>query len=180
MMHEHVSYHTRNQTVNDIQKKYRDGVLECATGWFEELRRYLPEHEIINYIISLYYDRNMVSMASLIAVAHREAAYCPGVEVKDYNVIGNPALTGVKGVMKVRADEINKKKLWAFVSEDCPVSMVDTVMKARRLADTETILVVVPQERLNDRHKSIRRMVSGGVILFVDDEQWRTKFLPKR
>ena len=65
----------------------------------------------------------------------------------------------------------------AFVSDDCPVSMVATVIKARQFADQNKggQLIVAPLQQLSETHLLMNRMVSNGNMLFINDEQWRKK-----
>jgi len=44
--------------------------------------------------------------------------------------------------------------------------MVETVVIARHSAQAESTVIVVPLQQLNDRHLSMRRMVSGGNMLW--------------
>ncbi|MEA3466720.1 MAG: hypothetical protein U9R57_00660 [Thermodesulfobacteriota bacterium] len=69
----------------------------------------------------------------------------------------------------------------SFVSTDCPVSMVRTVIKARKIAETNKqgggnqFLIVTPLEKLSEKHRAMSRNVSDGTMLFVDDDLWVKK-----
>ncbi len=57
--------------------------------------------------------------------------------------------------------------------------MVMTVIKARQAADAKDpadkeFIIVVPLEKLSEKHRAMSRNVSGSTMLFVDDEKWRT------
>jgi hypothetical protein len=62
--------------------------------------------------------------------------------------------------------------------------MVMTVMKARKTVDAKEhtikrFIIVAPLEKLSTKHRAMSRKVSGDTMLFVDDEGWRKKNLPK-
>jgi hypothetical protein len=52
-------------------------------------------------------------------------------------------------------------KIIAFVSEDCPVSMVETVSKARQLANQKgnVPVIVAPLQKLSRNHLSMASMI---------------------
>ncbi len=83
MMHEYVSYHAKGAPAAEIKKKYQEAVLAGVGSWLEILTPYIPKHEILNYCVSLYYNRSMITLASLIIENFRDVAYCPGVEKDD-------------------------------------------------------------------------------------------------
>jgi hypothetical protein len=59
--------------------------------------------------------------------------------------------------------------------------MVEAVMLVRHAAqEKETTVIVAPLQQLNESHLAIRRMVSGGKMLFVDDDKWRKENLPEK
>ena len=75
MMHEYVDYHGDAALATDIRLQYQKAVFEGVESWIEILNRHIPDHEILNYCVSLYYDRSMVTLASLIIEKYRNAAY---------------------------------------------------------------------------------------------------------
>ncbi len=81
------------------------------------------------------------------------------------------------GNSKKTLGDFKNRKLVSFVSEDCPVSMVATVVKAREIAYSkkDVTLIVAPLEELSEKHLSMNRMVSGGNMYFVDDEKWSSE-----
>lgn len=92
---------------------------------------------------------------------------------------GNLLLSNGKTETNLR--NLQGQKLVAFVADDCPVSKVETVIKARRLAkQTDTILIVIPLEPLSENHLAMRQMVRGDNMLFVDDENWRKENVPEK
>jgi len=179
MMHEYVGYHVEGAPATDIRVKYQEAVLGGVGNWIDILKPYIPEYEVLNYCVSLYYDRSMVTLASLIIKNYRNAAYCPGVEKHTFTFPKDLLVTNADRGKKTKLDSFKSRKTIAFVSDDCPVSMVETVVKARRLATQENnvTLIVAPLQQLSDKHLAMRRMVSGGKLLFVDDEKWRKENL---
>ena len=73
-------------------------------------------------------------------------------------------------------------KIIAFVSEDCPVSMVETVSKARQLANQKenVPVIVAPLQKLSRNHLSMASMIRHKNMFFINDEQWRKENLPKK
>ncbi|MBI5556839.1 MAG: hypothetical protein HY885_04315 [Deltaproteobacteria bacterium] len=71
--------------------------------------------------------------------------------------------------------EVRGDKLMAFVSEDCPVSLVATVIQARQSAGRhgKPLVIVVPLQPLSDKHFAMNRLIRNGNLLFVRDEKWR-------
>lgn len=182
MMHEYVDYHIEGAPAADIQVQYRQAVLTGVANWLEILQPYIPEHEILNYIVSLYYQRSMVTLAALIVEKYRNIAYCPGVEKETWSFPPDLLVAGVNGSGERELGIITGEKIFAFVSDDCPVSMVEAVVTARRLADRKegVRLVVIPLERLSETHLAMNRMVSNGNMEFMVDEQWRKEHLAER
>jgi hypothetical protein len=182
MMHEYVDYHIKGAPASDIQVRYKKAVIGGVGNWLEILKTHIPEHEIVNYCVSLYYNRGMVTLASRIIVNFRDVAYCPGDEKVKISFAKN--LPMIKGNEKraQRLDTCKNNKIIAFVSEDCPVSMVETVMKVRQLAAQKknVTVIVAPLETLSDKHLAMRRMVSSGNMLFIDDDKWRKKNMPEK
>ena len=82
MMHEYVDYHIEGAPATDIKNNYQQAVLEGVGNWLEILKSHIPEHEILNHCVALYYNRSMVTLASLIIENYRDIAYCPGGEGK--------------------------------------------------------------------------------------------------
>ncbi len=60
--------------------------------------------------------------------------------------------------------------------------MVETVRKARQLVDQRqgTVLIVAPLQELSEKHLAMSRMVSGGSMLFINDEKWRKENLARK
>lgn len=122
----------------------------------------------------------MVSFALRIMENFRDVAYCPGDEKTTTALPSSLILTDADGDHKA-LKEVSGKKLVAFVSDDCPISQVVTVTMARRLAQQrDTTLIVAPLQPLSEKHFAMQRMVSGGNMLFVDDEKWRKENIPHR
>jgi hypothetical protein len=78
---------------------------------------------------------------------------------------------------KRQLSEFNSDDLIAFVSDDCPVSMVQTIRKVRQIADQkkDTAVIVAPLQKLSEKHLIMNRMVSRGKIVFINDERWIEK-----
>ncbi len=77
---------------------------------------------------------------------------------------------------------IKGNKLIAFVFEQCPVSMVATVSRARKMADEKsaTALIIAPLEKLSGKHLAMNRMIRNGKLLFVSDEKWQKNNLANK
>jgi len=82
-----------------------------------------------------------------------------------------------RGNRKERWATYGAKKIVALVSNDCPVSMVAAVAKARELAKQTAAnpLIVAPLQELNDTHLAMSKMIRGEKILFIDDALWQSK-----
>jgi len=71
MMHEYVNYHTEGASATDIRLQYQKAILSGVGSWLEILKSQISEHEIMNYCVSLYFNRSMVTLASLIIENYR-------------------------------------------------------------------------------------------------------------
>ena len=177
MMHEYVSYHRKGEPAGDIRPKYRREVLSGVKALLTLLREHIPENELLNYYVGLYYNRGMVTMASFIADNFESIAYCSDNKQTLSNVPASQKLVNSDGSAAGKFGDLKGEKIVSFVSFDCPVSMVKTVIKAREIAEANNqggyqFLVVVPLEKLSEQHRAMSRNVSGGAMLFVDDELW--------
>jgi hypothetical protein len=180
MMLEYFDYHIPGSPATDIQVRYQQAVMDGVRNWLDVLKHNIPDHEILNYIVSLYYDRSMVTLAYKIIESFKEVALCPGEEKLTPAFSPTLNLTDANGKQKT-LQELSGKKTFAFVSDDCPVSKVETVIKARHLArQGNEALIVVPLQPLSKIHLSILRMVSGGNIMFINDEKWRKENIQQR
>ncbi len=179
MMHEYVDYQIPGAPATDIRIQYQKVVLDGVSDWLQTLKPHIPDHEIINYIVSLYYNRSMVSMASLIMNRFQNFAYCPGTKDTEINFPQNLKITDARTKSKRILRDIPGNKLITFVSDECPVSMVAGVVQARRAAHNKngSTVIVAPLQELTDKHLSMSRMISGGNLMFVDDEEWRQENL---
>lgn len=180
MMHEYVDYHIEGAPATDIKVQYQKAVLNGVESWLEILKIHIPEHEILNYCVSLYYNRSMVTLASVIVDNFKDSAYCPGDEKETFSFPAGLMITN--GSTEKKLAELNGEKLIAFVSENCPVSMVETVSKARKLFNQRAgvQLIVAPMEELSRNHLAMSKMISGGNLLFIHDEDWRKDNLAKK
>jgi hypothetical protein len=124
----------------------------------------------------------MVTIAALIAENFQSAAYCPGVEKETWSFPKDLLVAEANGHGEKQLGTMKGQKIIAFVSDDCPVSMVATVIKARQLADQNkgVQLIVAPLQQLTETHLLMNKMVSNGNMLFIDDEHWRKKKLAKK
>lgn len=178
MMHEYVDYHVLGAPDTDIRVRYHKEIMDGVGNWIDLLKHDIPEHEILNYCVSIYYDRSMVSLAYKIIENFRDVAYCPGDESQTPFLPPGLALTDADN-NQTTLERVGGKKAITFISDDCPVSKVVTVVAARRFArQKDTTLIVAPLQPLSDSYLSIQRMVSGGKIMFIDDEKWRKKNVP--
>jgi hypothetical protein len=175
MMHEYADYHREGAPATDIRVQYHKAVLDGVGSWLEVLKAYLPEYEILNYCVSLYYNRSMVALASLIIEIFRAVSYCPGDEKKTFYFPDNLRITNSTRKIELQLDKLKGKKIMAFVSDDCFVSMVETVIKVRQLANQKNnpMVIVAPLQKLSEKHLIMNRMVSNGNMLFLNDEKWR-------
>lgn len=181
MMHEYVDYHTEGAPAVDIRVKYQKEVIKGVGCWLDLLPG-LPRQEILNYCVSLYYKRSMVTLASLIIENFRDIAYCPGEKKESLDFPAALTVVAVDGGGKKNLGDIKGEKLVSLVSEDCPVSMVETVVKARQLSakGNKMPVIVAPLEKLSGNHLTVSRMISNGTLLFIDDEKWRKENLTKK
>ena len=177
MMHEYVDYHVPGTPATGIRVRYEQAIMDGVQNWLDLLKTHIPPHEILNYCVSIYYDRSMVTFAWRIMENFRDAAYCPGKEKLNPVLPPSLSLTDGQGQQK-KLQELTGKKMIAFVSDDCTVSKVKTVVKARNLQPGTTI-IVVPLQPLSEKHLVLQRMVSGGNMMFVDDEKWRKTNVPE-
>lgn len=182
MMHEYVDFRTEGVQATDVRAEYQKEVLDGVGEWLEILKPHLSDQEIINYCVSLYYDRSMVTLASLIIENFRDVAYCTGDEKVKFGFPGDMLITEVKGTKARKLDTFKGNKLIAFVSDDCPVSMVETVNEARKFAaKKENVpVIVVPMQKLSSDHFSMAKMVNNGNMFFVADEKWRKSNLAEK
>lgn len=182
MMHEYVDYHAEGAPADDIRFKYQKAVLSGVGSWLETLQSYIPKQEILNYCVSLYYKRSMVTLASLIIDNFRDVAYCSGNENETFSLSGDIIIVEAGSSEERKLADFKGNKIIAFVSDECPVSMVETVVKARELAvkKEKMPVIVAPLQRLSSKHLTIARMVSNGNVLFIDDEKWRKDNLAKK
>ena len=178
MMHEYVSY--RVKTSAGI--KYKDAVLSGVGAWIELLHPFIAKQKILNYCVSLYYNRSMVTLSFQIMENFPDLAWCSGQEKEVFNFPAKLTVVDAAGTTERTLDKFQGDKLIAFVSDDCPVSMAATVIKARQLADQNngTILLVAPLQPLSSNHLLMNRMVSNGNIFFINDEKWRTDNLSQK
>jgi len=181
MMHEYVDYYIKGEPAANIRQQYQQAILNGVGNWIRILTPYIPDNEILNYCVSLYYNRSMVSLASLIITNYRDTAYCQGLEKQTFNFPNSVLVTDADN-MTMQLSDIKSIKIVSFVSEYCPVSMVKAVCKARQLANQKqrSVLIVAPLQKLSEKHLTIRKMVSGGNILFINDEKWRKEHLVKK
>ncbi|MDF1577092.1 MAG: hypothetical protein P1P81_01460 [Desulfobulbales bacterium] len=182
MMHEYVQYHFEGRPATDIKKRYDAAVLGGVGSWLDILSPYLSKPEILNYCVSLYYDRSMVSLASLIMEKYRDYAFCASEQQKPMVFPGETKVTDISGQVQGTLADYNGNKVIAFVAKDCPVSMVVAVSKARELSDQKgTVpLIVAAVEKLSAQHLAMAKMVRGERMLFIDDGGWRESSLPEK
>lgn len=182
MMHEYVSYHTEGAPPDDIRARYQQAVLDGVDSWLAILGPHISEHEILNYCLALYYERSMVTLAALIAEHFQDAAFCPGTERGQWSFPQNLHVVDAGGGGERELGAVKGGKIIALVSDDCPVSMVAAVSRARQLADrnTDARLIVLPLQPLSEKHLAMNRMVSNGNLLFINDEQWRNSNLAEK
>lgn len=172
MMHEYVDYHVPGTPATSIKTRYQDAVMDGVGNWLTILKDGIPQHEILNYCVSLYYNRSMVSLASLIISKFPESAYCPG-EMMDSFIFSDDlkVINGNSGI-SIPLSSIKGDKIITLVADDCPVSMAETVTMARRLKaeKSNTTMIVAPVGELSDKYLSMNRMINRGNLLFVNDE----------
>ncbi|HBI14397.1 MAG TPA: hypothetical protein DDY20_02580 [Desulfobulbaceae bacterium] len=182
MMHEYVEYHSAGVPATGIKVRYQEAVLQGVASWLAVLVPHLPRHEIVNYCLSLYYERSMVTLAALIADRFQDDAFCPGVSREKWTFPPGLSVTGAEGSDEMKLAAIPGSKVIAFVADDCPASMVATVVRARQSADRNkgAQVIVAPLQQLSGTHLHMNSMVSGGGMLFVNDEQWRRENLAEK
>ncbi len=176
MMHEYVDYHRDGFPATDIRHQYHDAVLDGVRSWLALLSPRISENEVLNYIVSLYYNRSMVSLASLIISNFPQSAYCPGESLDPFVFSDDMEVTDGSSAFSMPISSISGNKIVAFVAVDCPVSMVATVTMARKLIaqKSDATMIVAPVGALSDKHVAMSRMINGGDLLFLKDNGWRT------
>ena len=182
VMHEYVDYHKKGAPATDIRIQYQKEVLNGVESLLEILQPHLQQQEILNYCVSLYYDRSMVTLAALIIENFRDAAFCPGEERETLSFPADIHIAEADGNQERKLGDIKGTKIISFVSEDCPVSMVETVSKARQLADRKenVPVIVAPLQKLSNDHFTMASMIRHKNMFFINDEQWRKENLPKK
>ena len=182
MMHEYVNYHKQGAPAADIRIQYQKEVVNGVGSWLAILQLQLPKQEILNYCVSLYYDRSMVTLASLIIKNFRDVAYCPGDEKETFSFPADIHIAEAKGDKKRTLGDFKGNRIIAFVSDDCPVSMVETMSMARQLTSRKenVPVIVAPLEKLSRNHLSMNRMISNRNLFFINDEKWRKDNLAKK
>ena len=112
----------------------------------------------------------------------RDVAYCPGDEQELFSFPDDMHIADAGRNKERKLRDFKGDKIIAFVSEDCPVSMVETVSKARQLAgQKENVPVIVaPLQKLSEKHLAMARMIRHKNMFFINDEQWRKENLPKK
>ncbi len=177
MMHEYADYHIAGAPASDIRERYQKEVVSGVGGWLAILKPFLPQQEILNYCVSLYYQRSMVTLASLISDRFNDVAFCDGGAGETIRFPADLRIVAADGTTESALKDFKGKKLIAFVSAECPVSMVATVNKARQ---QKTIpLIVAPVEKLAESHLAMAGMVRNGNMYFINDDKWRTDNLAK-
>jgi hypothetical protein len=182
MMHEYVDYHEEGAPATNIRIKYQKEVVNGVGSWLETLKPHLQQQEVLNYIVSLYYNRSMVTLASLIIENFRNVAYCPGDDKKIFSFPADMNIVVAAGDKERKLGDFRGDKIIAFVSEDCPVSMVEAVNKARQLIDQKenVPVIVAPLQKLSKNHLVMASMIRHKNMFFINDEQWRKENLPKK
>jgi hypothetical protein len=179
MMHEYVTFGGEGTPPADIRARYEQAVQNEVGAWLALLRAHIPEPEVLNYCLSLYYQRGMVTLAALIAEQFPHAAFCPGAAQERWHFPPDLRVVEADGRGERPLATIEGEKIIAFVSADCPVSLVATVTRARQIADQgqRVQLIVAPIQQLSAAHLGLNRMVHNGRLLFIDDEPWRNEHL---
>jgi len=182
IMQEYVDYQTEGVPANETRARYQIEVINGVGSWLNILKPHLPEQEILNYIVSLYYRRSMVTLSSLVIENFRNVAYCPGVKKQTFSFPEDMPLTEVDNTRTIGLADLKTEKIIAFVSDDCPVSMVETVSKMRRFVRKRenTRIIVAPLQPLSGNHLAMQKMLSNGKLLFVNDEKWRKTNLKEK
>lgn len=177
MMHEYVDYHAAGEPATAFQKKYQKEVLDAVGGWLKTLSPHIPENEIVNACVDFYYDRSMVAIASQIIARFPDEAICPGTAGATFHLPDDLTVTDAQRTWQGKLVDLKGEKTIALVSEDCPVSMVEAVVKARELARQKAAipLIVAPIQELSDTHLAMAKMIRDEKILFLDDEKWQKK-----
>jgi len=172
MMHEYVAYHREEMVATDIQSLYRQEILDGMKSLLSILRDHIPENELLNYCVGLYYNRGMVTMAAFIMDNFKEIAYCDAEERQERNFSADLKLVNADGSSAGVLGALKGEKIFISVSSDCLVSMVKAVIKARELSaanaqNSNKVLIVVPMEKLSAKHRAMSRQVSRAKMFYV-------------
>jgi hypothetical protein len=175
MMHEYIDYGGHSLATADIRTRHEQAVIDGVGNWLAVLRQQVPEPEVLNYCLSLYYQRSMVTLAARIAAQFPRAAHCPGAAKEAWSFPPDLRVVDAEGRDERPLAAIKGDKLIALVSEDCPASLVATVIQARQIADQgqNVQLIIAPLQQLSQTHLRLNSMVSNGSMLFINDEPWR-------
>jgi len=181
MMHEYVDYGVEGAPATDIRGKYQNEVISGVGIWLD-LQPNISKEEMLNYCVSLYYTRSMVTLASLIIDQYRAVAVCSGGVGAVPDFPADMSLVDADGGRERKLSGVNGNMIIAFVSDDCAVSLVETVVKARQLASRKdwSQIIVAPLQELSTKHLSMAKMISSGSLLFVNDEKWRKANLTEK
>jgi hypothetical protein len=172
MMHEYVDYHVEGEPTAAIPQRYEEEVLGGVGDWLKVFSPHISPNDIVNACVAFFYERSMVSMASLIIDRFADEAICPGTLGASFSVPENLSVTDAQGRPQGTLADIKGAKTIALVSDACPVSLAAAVVKARDLARREgaTPLIVAPLQKLSSTYKNMARMIRGERVLFIDDE----------
>lgn len=180
MMHEWVNYQQNTMISSDMQSQFETQIMENTSEWIIHLKTHISTQILLNHIIGLYYKRSMITLGSTISLNFASYAYCEGIQ-KDVFVFPKALLDNSRNSSNKEGKVLSGNSIVSFISPACPVSLVSTVKKARELAsegEDKTILVV-PLEKLNSDHRSIRRLLTQNNLIFFDNDEWREKNLPE-
>ena len=182
MMHEYVDYHVKGEPATAIKTRYHQEILQGVASWLELLQPYLSEQEILNYCVSLYYQRSMITLAGKIVENFKNIAHCPGAEIEKVNFPKDLLLVCAVNKRNIKWSDLTGKKTIVFVSADCPISMVEAIVKARQLSHQQekNTLIIAPVEKLSSKHFALNRMIRNGNLYFIKDEIWRKEIVAQR
>ncbi|MCK5517326.1 MAG: hypothetical protein KAI39_10660 [Desulfobulbaceae bacterium] len=101
MMHEYVAYHEQKEAINAKRITHQQAVLSGVGAWLELLQPLIPKQETVNYCVSLYYNRSMVTLAHRIVEHYPEDAFCAGIEQEKFTFPSDLDIIKAEGKEKI-------------------------------------------------------------------------------
>jgi len=193
MMHEYVSW--VKEDISLAKTHYQNAVVAGVGEWVKILQNRIPAEKVIEFCAELYYNRNMVTLATHIFDNFRnkfvtkniEISFLPAVEKRkqdrrlcttislqfpDFDFLNNETRTIQNTGLLI------SNKIIAITSDNSIFSKAETISLARHLADSNLSIpvIIAPVEGLSEKHFEIDRLFAG-YFCYMYDEKWQKKYL---